>query len=106
MVFAIQVLPDFAGWILVSIHFTHLFKKLVSICAVYSIVGTIAGTAYFGPTPGHDETHHSLEMMRAKRRLENGDFATEVPGEVGAVPAGELADAYVKVTKKEEQDKE
>jgi hypothetical protein len=49
-------------------------------------------------------THHSLEVMRAKRRLESGDFATEVPGEIEAVPAGDLADAYVKLNKKEKHE--
>lgn len=42
--------------------------------------------------------------MRTKRRLERGDFATEVPGTVEAAPAGETADAYVKITKKEHKE--
>jgi hypothetical protein len=68
-----------------------------------SIIGTLAGTSYLGPAPGHDSTHHTLEEIRAERRHQHGDFADEVTGPVEAVPAGETGDAYVRIKKKEEK---
>lgn len=64
---------------------------------VYSIISTVAATSYFGPMPGNDMV---LDTLRAKRRLERGDFAAEVPGDVEAVPAGDSDDAYVKIRRK------
>ena len=67
---------------------------------MYSIISTVAATSYFGPMPGNDMMHHNLEVLRAKRRVERGDFATEVPGDVEAIPAGDLDEAYVKIKRK------
>jgi len=67
--------------------------------AEFSIIGTLASTSYFGPAPGHDAVAHRIDVIRNRRRQREGDFSNEVNGPLGAEPAGEDADAYVKIVK-------
>jgi len=87
-----------AGW---TPNWYSQYRFYLSILVGTCIIGTLAGTSYFGPTPGHDATSHSLDIIRRHRRRTHGDLANEVSGDVEAVPAGESADAYVRIKKKE-----
>ena len=72
-----------------------------------SIIGSLAGVSYFGPVAGHGFINHDLEMLREERKkfvnVTNG-FTIEGPVEV--LPAGEDADHFVRIHKKESITKE
>jgi len=87
-----------AGW---TPAWYSQYRFYLSILVGTCIIGTLAATSYLGPSPGHDAISHKLDVIRNQRRLAHGDFANQVGGSVEAVPAGDSADAYVKISKKE-----
>lgn len=70
-----------------------------------SIIGSLAGTSYYGPVAGHGILTHDLDMIRGERQKKHVDREGTVSGPVEALPAGEDADNYVIIKKKEEEDK-
>lgn len=88
-----------AGW---TPKWYSQYRFYLSILVGTCIIGTLAASSYFGPYPGHGAAKHELDVTRNKRRATRGDFADTVQGSIEAVPAGEEADAYVKIAKKKE----
>jgi hypothetical protein len=87
-----------AGW---TPKWYSQYRFYLSILVGTCIIGTLASTSYFGPAPGHSTVTHNLDAIRQKRRLNHGDYANQVKGPIEAVPAGEDADAYVKIQRKD-----
>jgi len=87
-----------AGW---TPKWYSQYRFYLSVLVGTCIIGTLAGTSYLGPAPGHDATHRSLDEIRAHRRLNHGDLQSEVKGPIAALPAGEDGDAYVVIRKNE-----
>lgn len=69
-----------------------------------SIIGSLAGTSYYGPVAGHGLLSHDLELLREQRKDLLSIAKHVVPGDIEVVPAGETATHYVRIHKKERQD--
>lgn len=71
-----------------------------------SIIGSLAGTSYFGPVAGHGMLTHDLDLVRMERKKHEVERSGEIGGDIEAVPAPENADNYVSLKKKQsEKDK-
>jgi len=75
------------------------YRFYLSVLVGTCIIGTLAGTAAFGPVAGHSETTHLLERLRADRAMHHTETEGEVGGEIEAVSTGDLGDSYVKIQK-------
>jgi hypothetical protein len=65
------------------------------------IIGSLAGTSYWGPVAGHGLLSHDLEMIRdARKQVEINKQGKISSGEVEAIGAPEDADHYVIIRKK------
>lgn len=67
---------------------------------IYSIIGSLAGTSYFGPVAGHGIETHDLNLLRSQRKKHVVEGSGTVGGEIEAKP-NEAGDSYVALTKKE-----
>ena len=65
-----------------------------------SIIGSLAGTSFFGPVAGHGSLSHRLVELREERRRLMPVQSGHVPGSVEAVPAEPEADHFVRIHKK------
>ncbi|KAF8077665.1 hypothetical protein FPV67DRAFT_1647796 [Lyophyllum atratum] len=74
-----------------------------------SIIGTLAGTSYYGPVAGHGFLSRDLDLIREERKKLMPQRVGVIPKDlpVEAVPAEEDADHYVRVRHKNqgEEDK-
>lgn len=67
----------------------------------------MAGVSYFGPVAGHGFISHDLEMLREERKkFVNVTNGFNIEGPVEVLPAGEDADHFVRIHKKEPSAKE
>jgi hypothetical protein len=66
-----------------------------------SVIGSLAGVSYFGPVAGHGFISHDLDMVREERRKVMQSAPSGGSGPIVAMPAGEDADHFVKIHKKE-----
>jgi hypothetical protein len=73
---------------------------------VNSIIGSLAGTSYWGPVAGHSRSTHDLNEIRGKRKEMQLERAGTIPGDIEAVPAGENSDGYVAVKKRQDPPKD
>lgn len=71
-----------------------------------SIIGSLAGTSYFGPVAGHGIMTHDLDIIRMERKKHQTDRSGTVGGDIQALPAGEAADGYVRIEKKKPKKEE
>ncbi|KAI6037914.1 hypothetical protein EDC04DRAFT_2570570 [Pisolithus marmoratus] len=86
-----------AGWTPVWYsQYRFYLSLLVGTC----IIGSLAGTSYYGPVAGHGLLSHDLYMIRAERNYFTPERSGVVKGDIEAVPAGEDADNYVIVRHK------
>ncbi|KAI5993195.1 hypothetical protein EDC04DRAFT_2872685 [Pisolithus marmoratus] len=95
-----------AGWTPVWYsQYRFYLSLLVGTC----IIGSLAGTSYYGPVAGHGLLSHDLYMIRAERSAVSSlaslitshqSVLVVVKGDIEAVPAGEDADNYVIVRHK------
>lgn len=79
-----------------SIDIQHIFAYLWS-----SIIGSLAGTSYYGPVAGHGLLSHDIELLREQRKDLLPIITHVVPGDLELAPAGETAPHYVRIHKKE-----
>ena len=112
MVFPISVLSfDFSGWMVcfflvyLFIYFPFFFRtKSKMFC---SIIGSLAGTSYWGPVAGHGLLAHELELIRDQRKQIQsqgaGRSAIVKGGDAEVVLAEEGDDTYVKIHKKSKE---
>ena len=68
---------------------------------IFSILGSVAGTTYWGPVAGHGFLSRDLEMIREERKKNLPIARGMVQGPIEAVPAGTDADHYIKIHNKE-----
>jgi hypothetical protein len=86
---------------------THLAPKwysqyrfYLSILVGTCIIGSLAGTSYWGPVGGHGFVSRDLNEIRTERKQTHPDNRGVVGGNIEAVPAPEDADQYVIIKKK------
>lgn len=75
--------------------------SIQSINSRYSIIGSLAGTSYFGPVAGHGIQTHDLDIIRMERKKHEVERSGAIGGDIEAVPAPENADNYVSLKKKQ-----
>jgi hypothetical protein len=79
------------------------YRFYLSILVGTCIIGSLAGTSYYGPVAGHGLLSHDLELIRAQRRELQPERSGVVGGDVEAVPAPADADRFVVIKKKEKK---
>lgn len=77
------------------------YRFYLSILVGTCIIGSLAGTSYYGPVAGHGFLSHDLEMVRDLRKQVIGEREGKVKGLVEAVPTDENAGAYVMLKKRD-----
>ena len=101
MVFPISVLSfDFSGWMVRLFTLsTNKIQIQIQIQMSCSIIGSLAGTSYWGPVAGHGLLTHDLELIRAQRKemqSQSSGIVKRGNTEVVAL-TGEGDDAYVRI---------
>lgn len=107
MVLPISILPVDPRRYMVRSSFTFttfFFNSLF--CFLCSIIGSLAGTSYYGPVAGHGLISHDLQLIRAERKKAQPERSGVVAGDTEALLAGDDSDNYVKITKKGEEEEE
>jgi hypothetical protein len=77
------------------------YRFYLSVLVGTCIIGSLAGTSYWGPVAGHGLLSHDLETIREARQYLKPEGAVPIGGDVEAVPAGANADHYVLIRKKQ-----
>jgi len=90
-----------AGW---TPAWYSQYRFYLSILVGTCIIGSLAATSYWGPVGGHGFISHDLDMIRGDRLKKHPGTEGLVGGDIEAVPAGEDADNYVMIKKKQSQD--
>lgn len=76
------------------------YRFYLSLLVGTCIIGSLAGTSYYGPVAGHGLLSHDLYMIRAERNYFTPERSGVVKGDIEAIPAGEDADNYVIIRRK------
>ncbi|KAF8827450.1 hypothetical protein HHX47_DHR4000416 [Lentinula edodes] len=77
------------------------YRFYLSVLVGACIIGSLAGTSYYGPVAGHGFISRDLELTREMRREVKGEREGTVPGVVEAVEAGPKDGAYVVLRKRD-----
>ncbi|KAG5650495.1 hypothetical protein H0H81_012051 [Sphagnurus paluster] len=80
------------------------YRFYLSILVGTCIIGSLAGTSYYGPVAGHGLLSHDLELIREERKKLLPSRSGYVPGDVEIAPAGENVDHYVRIHHKNHDD--
>jgi len=96
MVLPISLLFVHSGGNLVRENPTTSTVILKDLC---SIIGSLAGTSYFGPTASHGFLNHNLNELREERLKHPFNKRGLIQGNVEAVPAPPESDHYTRVHK-------
>ncbi|KZT27332.1 hypothetical protein NEOLEDRAFT_1130863 [Neolentinus lepideus HHB14362 ss-1] len=86
-----------AGW---APQWFSQYRFYLSILVGTCIIGSLAGTSFWGPVAGHGLLSHDLNMIRAERKRVQPERTGTVAGDVEAISAPDDADVYVVVRKK------
>ncbi|KAF8559751.1 hypothetical protein OG21DRAFT_1402578 [Imleria badia] len=89
-----------AGW---TPKWYSQYRFYLSILVGTCIIGSLAGTSYWGPVAGHGLLSHDLNLIREERQKRKPQRAGVVPGDIEAVEGGATSDAYVVVRHKSKQ---
>ncbi|KII88216.1 hypothetical protein PLICRDRAFT_616031 [Plicaturopsis crispa FD-325 SS-3] len=81
-----------AGW---TPAWYSQYRFYLSILVGTCIIGSLAGTSYWGPVAGHGLLAHDLDLVRAERKRARPERSGVVGGEVEASEAAEDGDGYV-----------
>ncbi|KAH8099568.1 hypothetical protein BXZ70DRAFT_942344 [Cristinia sonorae] len=92
-----------AGW---TPKWYSQYRFYLSILVGGCIISSLAATSYWGPVGGHGLLTHDLDEVRAERRKNQPESEGLVKGDIEALPAGEQADSYVIIRKKQQEKKE
>lgn len=65
-----------------------------------SIIGSLAGTSFFGPVAGHGFITHDLDHIREERRANMPLKHGLVKGPIEAVPADVSEDRFTRIHKR------
>jgi hypothetical protein len=87
-----------AGW---TPRWYSQYRFYLSILVGTCIIGSLAGTSYFGPVAGHGFITHDLDLLREQRKKNMPATAGVIEGPIEATPAGEEAEHFVRIHKKE-----
>ncbi|EEB98246.1 hypothetical protein MPER_02284, partial [Moniliophthora perniciosa FA553] len=72
------------------------------------IIGSLAGTSYYGPVAGHGFISHDLQLIREQRKELTQEMESKVvgpaTGSVTSVDNGEQGDAFVTLKKREKSE--
>jgi len=82
------------------------YRFYLSILVGTCIIGSLAGTSYWGPVAGHGLLSHDLNLIRAERKRSQAERKGVVGGDTEAVLAGEDGDNYVKIRRRHEEESE
>ena len=101
MVLSVQVLFVYSCWFLVGVFLDlYCIDCRSHVFIMFSILGSVAGTSYWGPVAGHGFLSHDLDLIREERK--NMPVAHGIiQGPIEAVPAGMDADHYTKIHNKD-----
>lgn len=66
-----------------------------------SILGSLAGTSYWGPVAGHGFLSHELDELREERKKHMPVSRGTVEGVIEAVPAPEDAEYFTAIHKRD-----
>ncbi|KAL4069129.1 hypothetical protein J3A83DRAFT_4248814 [Scleroderma citrinum] len=86
-----------AGW--TPIWYSQ-YRFYLSLLVGTCIIGSLAGTSYYGPVAGHGLISHELYLIRSERNQFAPEHSGTVKGDIEAVSAGEGGDSYVIVRHK------
>ncbi|KIK97514.1 hypothetical protein PAXRUDRAFT_218731 [Paxillus rubicundulus Ve08.2h10] len=86
-----------AGW---TPKWYSQYRFYLSILVGTCIIGSLAGTSYWGPVAGHGLFTHDLDMIRAERKQKKPEHAGVIGGDIEAVEGGEGSDSYVVIRHK------
>jgi len=93
-----------AGW---TPKWYSQYRFYLSILVGVCILGSVAGTTYWGPVAGHGFLSHDLDLIREERKKNMPVVYGMIQGPIEAVPAGTDADHYTKIHNKDtEKNKE
>jgi len=76
------------------------YRFYLSVLVGTCIIGSLAGTSYYGPVAGHGFISRDLDEIRQERVHFMTEQTGVIGGDVEAVPGGEGADYYVIIRKK------
>ncbi|KAF8647464.1 hypothetical protein AX16_006670 [Volvariella volvacea WC 439] len=76
------------------------YRFYLSILVGTCIIGSLAGTSFWGPVAGHGFLSHDLDLIREERLKRMPEKVGMIAGPVEAVPAGADADHYVRIHRK------
>ena len=92
-----------AGW---TPKWYSQYRFYLSILVGTCIIGSLAGTSYWGPVAGHGLLSHDLQMIRSERKRRSPESFGKVGGDIEAVDAGEASDSYVVLRKRSKPEEE
>ncbi|KAL0569395.1 hypothetical protein V5O48_012573 [Marasmius crinis-equi] len=78
------------------------YRFYLSILVGTCIIGSLAGTSYFGPVAGHGFVSHDLQLIREQRKALMKENEGTVAGPVGSV-LDDAGEAFVTLKKKQEK---
>jgi hypothetical protein len=90
-----------AGW---TPRWYSQYRFYLSILVGTCVIGSLAGVSYFGPVAGHGFISHDLDLVREERKKVMQNTSASGSGPVVALSAGEDADHFVKIHKKDEEE--
>ncbi|THH06270.1 hypothetical protein EW145_g4196 [Phellinidium pouzarii] len=88
-----------AGW---TPKWYSQYRFYLSILVGLCIIGSLAGTSYFGPVAGHGFETQSLKELRSERKKYSVENSGKVGGNMEAVETDSRGDTYVMLKKKPE----
>jgi hypothetical protein len=97
---------DFLFWVFLAPKWYSQYRFYLSILVGTCIIGSLAGTSYWGPVAGHGLLSHDLEMIRDARNQLHPEAAGVTNGDVEALSTGEDGDRYVLIKKKQSKDED
>ncbi|KAG8217693.1 hypothetical protein J3R82DRAFT_5849 [Butyriboletus roseoflavus] len=89
-----------AGW---TPKWYSQYRFYLSILVGTCIIGSLAGTSYWGPVAGHGLLSDDLDLIRAERKKSKPERVGVIPGDIEAVKGGAASDAYVVIRHKSKQ---
>ncbi|KDR73676.1 hypothetical protein GALMADRAFT_71965 [Galerina marginata CBS 339.88] len=92
-----------AGW---APKWYSQYRFYLSILVGTCIIGSLAGTSYWGPVAGHGLISHDMEELREERKRVMAPQHGIIPGPIEAVPAGLESDHFTRIHKRETKKEE
>ncbi|KAF8623333.1 hypothetical protein AX15_006410 [Amanita polypyramis BW_CC] len=88
-----------AGW---TPKWYSQYRFYLSLLVGSCIIGSLAGTSFFGPVAGRGFLSHRLEELREQRKQLMPAWSGVIPGAIEAAPAGPEAEYFVRIHRKQQ----